>query len=318
LTTPSVIYTIKPLHLLTTIKGHFNMAENFTTPVGRLIGGNLYEPETTDYDGKPLLARDGVTPRVSYSAGIAIPKTPGCQHWANEPWGAGIWKYANEQFRNGETQRPDFSWKIQDGDSTIPNKRGKKNADREGYPGNWIIWFSGGYAPRIFNADGTQPILEKDAVKPGYYIKIAGNYSDNKPSQSPGLYMNLTFVALAGYGPEIQVGPDVGSVGFGQGVQLPPGASATPVGGFAPPPQPAPGPYAPPQPYNAPPPVQTPPPATVPTQPHTTILVPPPVQPVAVPPARQMTAKANGATYEQFIANGWDDARMIAEGYMSA
>jgi hypothetical protein len=313
------------------------MAENFTTPVGRLIGGNLYEPETTDYDGKPLLARDGVTPRVSYSAGIAIPKTPGCQHWANEPWGAGIWKYANEQFRNGETQRPDFSWKIQDGDSIIPNKRGKKNADREGYPGNWIIWFSGGYAPRIFNADGTLPITEKDAVKPGYYVQIAGNYSDNKPSQSPGLYMNLTFVALAGYGPEIQVGPDVSTVGFGQGVQLPPGASATPVGGLTPPP-PMGNVQAPPPgaviaaPNFAPAPNVTPVsagPATtypsspapapvqqVPTQPHSAILVPPPVQPA--PLARQMTAKANGATYEQFVGMGWTDEALIRDGYMTA
>jgi hypothetical protein len=295
------------------------MAEQITTPVGRFIGGALYDPETTDMDGKPLVARDKITPRVSYSVGIAIPKTPGCQHWANEPWGAKIWAFANQEFRNGETQRPDFSWKIQDGDSTIPNKRGRKNCEREGYPGNWIIWFSGGFAPRVYNSDGSQELIEKNYIKPGYYIQVAGNYSSNMPSQSPGLYMNLSMVAFQAYGPEISVGPDPSAAGFGQGVVLPAGATTTPVGNFNPAPPPVnsgPPAVTPPPMVNAAPPVQTPPPATVPTQPHTAILVPPPVQPVAVPPARQMTAKANGATYEQFIANGWDDARMIADGYM--
>lgn len=39
----------------------------------------------------------------------------------------------------------------------------------------------------------------------------------------------------------------------------------------------------------------------------------PPAVPSSVP---QMTAKAGGATYEQFRANGWDDANMRAQGYM--
>lgn len=33
-------------------------------------------------------------------------------------------------------------------------------------------------------------------------------------------------------------------------------------------------------------------------------------------PVKKMTALANGATYEQFVANGWKDDAMIAQGYM--
>jgi hypothetical protein len=30
-----------------------------------------------------------------------------------------------------------------------------------------------------------------------------------------------------------------------------------------------------------------------------------------------MTAKAQGASYEAFAAAGWDDAKLIADGYMT-
>jgi hypothetical protein len=36
------------------------------------------------------------------------------------------------------------------------------------------------------------------------------------------------------------------------------------------------------------------------------------------PPARQLTEKAQGATYEQLIAAGWDDAKLIQNGLMLA
>jgi hypothetical protein len=310
------------------------MAErlSFTTPVGRLVGGSLYDPETTDYDGKPLVDKSGA-PRQNFNFGVALPKT--AQHWANEPWGGQIWQLAHAAFPNGETQRHDFAWKITDGDSQIPNKRGRKPCEREGYPGHWVIWFSGGFAPKVYNADGSQQIVEPNAVKPGYYVQVFGNVTDNKPSQSPGLYINHTYVALVGYGPEIQVGPDVSAAGFGQNVVLPPGASAVPVAGAF---NPAPAPAVPSQPA-MPPTTFTPPPAApasapaplppvavapmpsilaVPGQPVAPAVPAAPVAPPAPPaaPARTMTAKAMGATYEQLIANGWTDATLIQNGLM--
>ena len=321
---------------------------NITTPVGRLVGGSLYEPETTDYDGKPLVGKDKVTPRQNFSFGVAIPKTPG-QHWANEPWGAPIWALAHRAFPNGETQHPAFAWKITDGDSQIPNKRNRKPCEREGFPGHWVMWFSGGFAPKIYNADGSQQILEKDAIKPGYYVQVFGNVTDNKPSQSPGIYINHVYVALSAYGPEISIGPDVSAAGFGQNVALPPGASATPpAGSFAPAAPAVPGapaapagypvPPAAPAGYPAPPAAYAPPPAApvagapagYPVPPVAPVVVPPnpailnvpavpavPVAPAApVAPVRQLTAAANGATYEQLIASGWNDAMLIANGLM--
>lgn len=286
---------------------------NITTPVGRLVGGSLYDPETTDYDGKPLVGRDG-TPRVNYQFGVAIPKTPGVTHWANEPWGAPIYALALAEFPNGETQRHDFSWKITDGDSQIPNKKGRKPSEREGYPGNWVIWFAGGFAPTVYNKDGTQTIAEKYAVKPGYYVQVFGNISDNKPSQSPGLYVNHTYVALTAYGPEISVGPDVSAAGFGQGVALPPGASLTPPGGgFSPQPPAVPG--VPP--VNLPPPVGYAPPPLPPTSlppgyapgaMTPPFSLPPPLPPVAVAPHPGILTPPPPS------AAGWSDALLIQHG----
>jgi hypothetical protein len=46
----------------------------------------------------------------------------------------------------------------------------------------------------------------------------------------------------------------------------------------------------------------------------------PPLPPAAPPaaPARQMTAKAGGAPYESFVAQGWNDATLVQHGYMTA
>lgn len=299
---------------------------NFTSPVGRFVSGSLYEPNTTDYLGKPLLARDKVTPRVEYRIGVAIPKTPGATHWAYEQWGAPIWTLANAEFTNGETQRPDFSSKILDGDSAVPNKKGRKPCDNEGYKGNWVIWFSGGFPPKIYNADGSQLITDVDAVKPGYYVQVFGNISDNKPSESPGLYINLSMVALSAYGPEISVGPDVSAAGFGQGVHLPAGATMTPPAQFTPPastmapPPPTGVPvYTPPQSPGAP--AGMPAPPQVAVTPNPAILTPPTGIPTPPPPqqapVRQMTAAAQG-TYEMYVAQGWTDALLIQHGLMLA
>jgi hypothetical protein len=291
-----------------------------TTPVGRLVAGSLYTPVTTDFEGKPLTLKDKVTPRSEISFGVAFPKTPGVTHWSQEPaqangkpWLADIWAFGHSQFPGGEAQRGDFAWKIQDGDSTIPNKRGNKNADKEGYPGHWILFFTSGYAPAIWNANATQQILEEGAVKRGFYVQVCGSITKNTGA-SPGLYFNHSMVALSGFGPEISSGPDVSTAGFG-GVPLPPGASTIPVAGMNPPPPPA-APAAP---------AYTPPPApTVAVAPNPGILTPPPppAAPAAPAPAgdprnARLTATAGGASYEALILNGWTDATLVQHGLMA-
>lgn len=318
----------------------------FTTPVGRMIGGSLYKGKTTNDKGEPLVYKTGAKkgqPRADFSIGVAFPKSPGVQHWASEPWLQQVWNAGHAAFPNGDAQRRDFAWKVIDGDSQEPNKKMKRPCDQEGYPGHWVIWFSGTTPPKATNGDGSQYLHEQDAIKPGYYVQVFCGVTDNKPSETPGMYWNPYYVALAGFGPEIVGGPDVAQAKFGQGVQLPPGASATPVGGIAPPPvpgSPAPAPvpgYTPPPPVAAAAPMAPPPPlagsapaapagapiAPVPVHPNPafTQMVPPPPPPPAPAPvaARRMpTAKAEGRTYEQLLAMpGWTEQMLIDNGYLA-
>lgn len=288
------------------------------TPVGRLVAGNLYKPNEKDADGNPLLVKSGPNkgqPRVEYFFAIAIPKA-GEQHWSQTAWGAKIWQTGHAAFPN-QAQAPTFAWKVKDGDSAVPNRKGRKPCDNEGWAGCWVLFFSGGYAPKVLDAQGKNPIVEPDAVKPGYYVQVFGSVAGNGSQQQSGVFLNHNAVALSAYGPEIQQGRDYSEVGFGQGVQLPPGASAAPVAAMQPPA--APGSFQPPAPVAAPAAPVAAPVAPVAVAPNQAFLTPP-AAPVAPPPAavRQMTAKAAGATYEVFRANGWNDQQLVQEGYMLA
>jgi len=321
-------------------------AETFTTPTGRLVWGSLYKPRTTDFDGNPLTIKSGpdagkATQR--YEFGLAIAKAPGETHWAYSELGKKIWAVGHAAFPGGQAQRPDFSWKVVDGDSKIPNKKGGIPCEKEGFPGHWVFTFSSTFAPRVYNANGTQQIVEEGAVKIGWFVQVAGSVQGNTGA-SPGVYLNHAMVALQGYGPEIYQGPDPSQAGFGAG-PAPAGMSATPVGGMptgapavpgapaapANPPIPgAPAPAAtlPPAP-NAPPIPGAPAPTAV--VPHPTILQPPVAPPAApaapaappappaapvVPAGPQMTAKAGGQSYAAFIAQGWTEAQMREHGYL--
>lgn len=276
---------------------------SFTTPVARLVGGSVSKArEVMGNDGKPRLNQDG-KPTLDYSFGVAIPKTPGVTHWSQEAWGAPIYQLAQQSWPNGESQRQDFSWKITDGDSTIPNKRGKKPCDQEGYAGHWVIWYSGMMPPRYYTMIGSnepQVLADPSVIENGYYVQVYGNTRSNAPSQSPGMYMNHSMVCLIAYGERIVSGPDVSQAGFGTSA-LPPGASVTPPAAFTPPGVPP-----------AQPAIVTPPVVVAPAP----AILTPPVPPAA--PAKQLTAAANGATYEQLIAAGWTDATLIQHGLMLA
>ena len=321
-----------------------NKRVDILTPVARLVRGSLYNGNDKDAEGRPLVVKNGPDagkPRLDYFFAVAIPKGPE-RHWAETEWGAKIWQVGHTAFPNGQAQRPDFAWKVTDGDSQIPNKKGKKPCDQEGYRGHWVIGFSSGFAPRIFNADGSQQLLEADFVKLGYYVQVFGSVAGNGSDSQPGVYLNHSMVAFAAYGPEISVGPDASAVGFG-GAPLPAGASAAPVGGaFNPAPVPAPAVPGIPAPAVAAPavpspapavPAMMPPAAPAPTPaaapaaampspgsvtPHPGFVAPPPAAPAApAAPARVMLPAANGIPYEAYIANGWTDEVLRANGYMA-
>src|SRR6185437_2352094 len=156
--------------------------EILLTPVGRLVMGSLYEPQTTDAEGKPLVIKSGAKagqPQVRYFFALAISK--GAEsHWSETSWGSKIWNVGHASFPQGQAHNPTFAWKIVDGDSAIPNKKGVKPIDREGYPGHWVLSFSSSFAPGIYNSDGSQQILEQDAVNLGDYIQVYGNVQGNE------------------------------------------------------------------------------------------------------------------------------------------
>jgi hypothetical protein len=295
--------------------------KNFTTPVGRLVMGSLYKPSTTDAEGKPLVIKNGTNagqPRVNYFLALAIQKTPGHTHWAQTEWGALIYQTGNTAFPQA-AQHHSFAWKIEDGDSTVPNKKGKKPCDQEGYKGHWILKFGGGNAPSVWKSENGAlvQVLEADFIKTGYYVRIAGSVDGNASTQNPGVYVNHQKVLFAGYGEEIVFGISAEEAFGVAPVALPPGASAIPLGaglGVS-----MPVAHVPPV---IPPPVIASPSNILPNPSFLTgQLVPaPPVVPMVAPPpvsGPRMTAKANGVSREAYIAGGWSDALLIAEGYMT-
>jgi hypothetical protein len=297
------------------------------------VAGSLYKENTTDAEGKPLVYKSGAKigqPRIDFFFALAIPK--GAEKtWFETSWGQLILQVGATCFPP-LYQTPTFAWKVEDGDSQIPNKKGKKPCDREGYPGNWILKTSGGYAPKtyILNAQGQpEQINTVDAIKPGYYVQAVITVDGNGSPNQPGVYLNHGTVCLRAVHHEIFFGPSVEEAGFGA-APLPAGVSTVPPAMAVPMPAGAPAsPGLPAVPMLPSVPVVPSPSITAPVSPIPNVPVIPnpsfltgavPAVPMAVPvppvPSRTMTAKANGASYEALIANGWTEALLIANGLM--
>jgi hypothetical protein len=306
--------------------------------------GSLYKGSTTDAEGKPLVIKNGANagqPRTNFFFAVAIPK--GAEtHWAETPWGAIIWGVGHKAFPQA-AQSPSFAWKIENGDSTVPNKRGRKPCDNEGWKGHWILKFSGGFAPKVYRPDasGMVQVMESDYVLPGDFIEVAGTVDGNGSQSQPGIYLNHSMICARGYSTQgrISFGPDANEAGFGQSA-LPAGASMTPTASTVPMPAAAPVTGVPAAPLPtatvaAPPPIpvspnpqflQVPPnpssPAAIPAIPASPAVAaapPAPPPPAIASPSSgpTMTAKAAGASYQAYLSAGWTDAALIANGYMT-
>lgn len=299
-------------------------------PEGRLIMGNLYTGSDKDAKGNPRLVKTGPNKGqalVQFFMGVAIPKR-GEQHWAQTEWGSKIYQTGAAAFPN-VYQTPSFAWKIDDGDSTIPNKQGKRPCDIEGARGHWIVKLSSGYAPKVFAQPSPgvfQELTEPNAVKTGYWIQVSGSVAGNNSSESPGVYLNHGMVLFVRPDAEIRQGPDAATAFAGAAVSqgLPSGTPAVPFAGV---PAPA-APAALPVPA-AMPPVAVPPnpaflagpgapamPAAVPPMPMAAAVPPsaPTVPPVLAEPQMTAAGFASGFTYRQYRSNGWSDAQMRQAG----
>jgi len=291
---------------------------NFITPIGRLVQGSLYEPQTTDMQNNPLIVKSGPKmgqPMVKFFFALAIAKK-GETHWNQTEWGAMIWNEALKWFPNGQSQSPQFAWKIKDGDSTIPNRANKRPCDQQGFIGHWVLNFTSSFAPTIVNHDGSQYILEKNFINLGDYLQVYASVSKNTAPQQPGLFLNHKTVAFSGYGNRIILAPDPKTLGFGKS-EKPAGLSDIPVT----------------QTMTAIP-VSSTTKITLPPLPMTSSaqVIPVPMTPtpsiapypqilnMPMPPSsgpiKKLTERAGAHTYDELIGLGWTDELLVQHGLM--
>lgn len=293
--------------------------ERFTTPVGRLVQGDVDEPQTKDAQGNPRVVKTGPNagqPNPQYFIAVAFPKADP-QGEFSKLYGLLLQKAAQDfpnLFPNAATGdytcvHPQFSFKVIDGDGRDAN--GKSNAEKEGFAGHWVLRLASGYPPRIFDAGKYGPhdqIQEKGFIKRGYYVRVSGTVEGNGNAQRPGLYVNLDMVERSAFGPEIVGGPDASDAFGGGPAALPAGASATPVGqpnaapASTPPghtPQPGNAPVAPPvAPSSSPGVPASPPPAAPPVAP---VHAPTPPAAVAPSPGAASPAAGNAPPYDGYM-----------------
>lgn len=330
---------------------------NILFPPARVVQGDLYEPQTEDQQGNKLTVKTGQNAgqeRVNYFFTIAIPKA-GEAAWYHSAWGQKIYGLARSWWPTlfdaaGNCLHPRFSWKVSDGDDTTPNPDAqmRRNCDREGFPGCWIVRLSSGYATRILDSSGA-PMLTPGAVKRGFWVEVWASLNTNGNTQKPGIYVNHQYVAFRAPDKEIISGPDPRSLGFGKAA-LPPGVSAAPVAG-ANLPQGIPGvpgvpagvpglpagipagvpsiPHAAPIPQAAPIPggiptgvapnagfIAPPLPGAAPAIPAVpTVPAPPAADPLGAPAGFRM-ANMNGPSYSTMTAGGWTQELMLQHGHL--
>lgn len=157
-----------------------------------------------------------------------------------------------------------------------------------------------------------QPLLDPsvDSTAAGFIGYVVGSIATyNKGSVGVKMYLNLTLVTSTfGEIPleNISSKPSIEEM-LTNAVDMTVNNQTSPMSTQAPmPPMPA---AAPPMPTPAMPP--TAPPIPTPAMPPAAAPIPP------LPPIQyQMTEKANGASRDVFISNGWTDEMLIAQGYM--
>lgn len=308
------------------------MSAIYTSPVGRLVQGDVFTGSDKDQQGNPRVVKTGPnvgTPQVQWFAGVAFAKNdPAWPAFYALLYGvaATAWPQYFPQGVNGACTNPKFAFKIIDGDGH--DEKGQPWNTREGFAGHWVVRFTNGFPPKVVRHMGGGTYVEvtnPKEMKRGDYVQMSGNIVTNGNQQNPGVYVNFNLVNLVGFGQEIQSGPDAAQAFGSTSAALPPGASpiplapaAAPPPGAAPPPLPAQAPPGMPAPAAAPPPI---PGAGAPPYPGymATPGGPPPAPaapPPAPPPARQMTAAAGGVTYEAFIQQGWTEDQMRQAGYL--
>ncbi len=179
---------------------------------GRIVQGHpiTRKPVTKDNAAgvaEPVIDQTSGLQATETFFAIAIPKN-GVADWRQTPWGQQIAQQALADWPTGEHGAATFAWKIHDGDSTVPNRRGKVPNQRSGWAGNWIISLSTRLIVRAFHVgkyDPTQQIQNENEIKCGDYGRVLVQVKGNAPAQSPGMYINPVMFEMQRAG-EIIVG----------------------------------------------------------------------------------------------------------------
>lgn len=193
----------------------------FVTPVARLIHGHPMKQNVRmdDVTKQPVIGKDGQPVKEVY-IGIAVPKGAESD-WKDTDWGKQIMMAALDAehgYDSATTRRPDFSFKVVDGDSDIPNKNGIAPNTDQYKRGHWILNLTTRIPYPCFHVGKYSPldaIQDVNAIKLGDYLRVNIVAKGNKPAKSPGVYLNPNLVELSRPGEAIireGSGPDAASV----------------------------------------------------------------------------------------------------------
>lgn len=173
------------------------------TPVARLVSGHpmVSYPVVDNKTNTPKLMATGESMN-STSVGLAFPK--GAEtHWNQTIWGAPIWNAGMAAFPNGEFNAATFAWKVTDGDSPVPNKKGNKPCDNDGWKGHWVMFLSTMFSIPSYHVgryESHQVIQDKNEIKTGDYVRASFNVTGNNikgPTESPGVYLNPVMIEIS-------------------------------------------------------------------------------------------------------------------------
>lgn len=324
----------------------------FASPVGRFVQGDAFEAQTKDQQGAPLTIKTGPNagqPTKRWFMAVAFPKNdpatlPYLQRvaeLARAAWPAYFTAFNPNSPPLFGCSHPRFSIKIMDGDGVDDN--GKPNNTKEGFAGHWIVKYSTSIqAPGVWhesNLDEMARVTDPRELPRGFFVRIFGSWDGNQNDQRPGMYSNLSKVAIVRPGEVIQSGPSAADA-FGGGGQTQTSAPPTPPapaapggdvlvptgkdgqtiaglqaagwteqqmidGGYATKPTPPTPPAAPPVPPAPPAPPKPPAP------PHTGFMD---VDPNGPPSGFKMLPAAGAATYKSMIDAGWTQELLVQHG----
>lgn len=298
-----------------------NSADQFLTGTGILVSGDPFRANTTGFQGVAL--KDG---REEYFCAVAFPKDQPAATRFDELYALMQQEAAKHKYAASyqATQWVGFHWKMEDGDAP-------QNVAKPGWKGCWVIKFKNGFQPQVFDVDQSAvPSPYNDTIGPdgkkvqqlkgahtfpcGHYVRVLCSIkcNDSAPPQS-GIYINFHMIQRVGYGTPIVSGPDYTSILNQAPAASLAGMSTMPIGGSAPamgaqqgmPPAAGATPAAPATPGAGLPPA-APAPAAAPAV--------PPAAPVAPTPQSRMIA--TDYTYDQYIASGWTEEALVANGKM--